>query len=333
MTQVNNSQSTASTMDAASLYTRDQPLDLYTFSYNGILSPQFFVEGRVSARHLSFVGSGSQFTDIIKGTLLQDRQRGGRYWAPTFCGVCIQKRDNDNENVKATHFKSTGLWLAPDGLRLRHVQRQAVRQQPSVGQRLPHNGTTSIIREPSGCGDLPAVEPGRVHDPPAQPDCDQQPGHELPTHSIFYNDQWRFTSRLTFNLGIRYDKNHGADSAGNVVANDSAVSPRLGVVWDPSGDGKWSVYGSLSKYVAALNNSIADSSSAAGNPATLQWTYSGPPINPDPNAAVLVDSATAISQMFAWCAPDSRGYCTVAAPSGSSLPVVSVRVAGLSVTF
>ena len=31
-----------------------------------------------------------------------------------------------------------------------------------------------------------------------------------------------------------------------------------------------------SKYVAAINNGIADSSSAAGNPATLQWTYTGP---------------------------------------------------------
>ena len=76
--QLNNTFSTASSMDTASLYNRDTPLDLYTLNYNGILTPQLFVEARVSARHCSFIGSGSPFTDIIKGTLLQDRARGGR---------------------------------------------------------------------------------------------------------------------------------------------------------------------------------------------------------------------------------------------------------------
>ncbi len=110
------------------------------------------------------------------------------------------------------------------------------------------------------------------------------------------------------------------------MADDSAFSPRIGVVWDPKGNGDWSITASASKYVAGINNGIADSSSAAGNPATLQWTYTGAAINADANAATLIGSAAAIQQMFAWCAPDSRGNCTVAAPSGTSLPGVSVKI-------
>ena len=49
---------------------------------------------------------------------------------------------------------------------------------------------------------------------------------------------------------LRYDQNHGADSAGRLVAKDSAFSPRVGVVWDPTGDQKWSVTASFAKYVA-----------------------------------------------------------------------------------
>jgi hypothetical protein len=95
LTQANNTFSTASSMDAASLYTRETPLDLYTLNYSGIITPQFFVEARASSRHYSFIGSGSAFTDRINGTLLLDRARGGRYWSPTFCGVCDpEKRDN-----------------------------------------------------------------------------------------------------------------------------------------------------------------------------------------------------------------------------------------------
>jgi outer membrane receptor protein involved in Fe transport len=331
LTQVNNTFSTGSTMDAASLYTRETPLDLYTFSYNGILSPQFFVEGRVSSRHFSFIGSGATSTDRINGTLLQDRARGGRYWAATFCGVCDpEKRDNDNENVKATYFKSTkgsGSHQMVFGYDTFNDKRFANNHQSGSDYRI--NGTTTIVRGTGADAVIyPQWNPGASTIFQYNPIATSSLGTNFRTHSIFYNDQWRLASRLTFNLGIRYDRNHGEDSAGNLVAKDSAWSPRLGVVWDPKGDGQWTVSASISKYVAALNNSIADSSSAAGNPATLQWTYSGPAINPDINAptSTLVGSAAAIQQMFAWCAPDSRGYCTVAPPSGTSLPGVSVKI-------
>ena len=65
-------------------------------------------------------------------------------------------------------------------------------------------------------------------------------GTNFRTHSAFVNDNWRVTSRLTANVGVRFDKNNGADSAGRLVAKDSAFSPRVGVSWDPTGDQTWS---------------------------------------------------------------------------------------------
>jgi outer membrane receptor protein involved in Fe transport len=326
--QLNNTFSTASSMDAASLYDRETPLDLYTLNYSGILTPQLSVEARLSARHFSFIGSGSAFTDIIKGTLLLDRARGGRYWSPTFCGVCDpEKRDNDNENIKATYFRSTGAGSHQMvfGYDTFNDKRFANNHQSGSDYRI--NGTTSIIRGTGADAVIyPQWLPGSSTIFQYNPIATSSLGTAFRTHSVFYNDQWRMNPRLTLNLGLRYDRNHGADSAGNLVAKDSAFSPRLGVVWDPAGNGQWIVSASASKYVAAINNGIADLSSAAGNPATLQWTYTGPAINPDANAANLVGSAAAIQQMFNWCAPDSRGYCTVAAPSGTSLPGVSVKI-------
>ena len=327
--QLNNTFSTASSMDVASLYDRDTPLDLYTLNYNGILSSSFFVEARGSSRHFAFIGSGSHFTDLSKGTLLLDRARGGRYWSPTFCGACDpENRDNDNENIKATWFKSTrstGSHQMVFGYDTFNDKRFANNHQSGSDYRI--NGTTSIIRGVGADAVIyPQWLPGSSTVLQYNPIATSTLGTNFRTHSLFYNDQWRMNPRLTVNLGARYDKNHGADSAGNVVANDSAISPRVGVIWDPRGNGEWTVSASASKYVAGINNGIADSSSAAGNPATLQWTYSGAPINADANAANLVDSATAIQQMFAWCAPDSRGYCTVTAPSATSLPGVSVKI-------
>ena len=150
------------------------------------------------------------------------------------------------------------------------------------------------------------------------------------------------------NLGLRYDRNHGVDSAGNLIAKDSAFSPRVGVVWDPKGDGAWTVSGSVAKYVAALAGGVADGSSAAGNPATLQWNYIGPTINADVNAPAssLVTTDQVIQRVFDWCAPNTRGFCSngtlqvldvpgfsTKIPKGLSSPNVVALAGGVSRQF
>ena len=124
-------------------------------------------------------------------------------------------------------------------------------------------------------------------------------GSNFRTHSVFYNDAWRVSSRLTANLGVRYDKNNGADQAGETVITDYAWSPRLGVVFDPTGDGTWAVTGSVAKYVTAISNSIADAASAAGNPEERQFIYRGPNINPAGSTSLLTPDV-ALTQLFAW---------------------------------
>ncbi len=145
--QANNS--FGSILDLASLYNRQTPLEGYQVSYNGVLSSQLFVEGRFSVRHFSFIGAGAPTTDLIDGTLLIDRARGNlRYWSPTFCGICDpEKRDNDNEYVKATYFKSTksaGSHSLVFGFDSFNDKRFANAHQSGSDYRIL--GTTSIIR-------------------------------------------------------------------------------------------------------------------------------------------------------------------------------------------
>ena len=103
----------------------------------------------------------------------------------------------------------------------------------------------------------------------------------------------------TANAGIRWDKNHALDQNGTLVANDSAFSPRLGIVWDVTGKQEWSVTASFANYVSALAQSIADAASPAGNPQTLQYLYRGADINPA-GAASLTATPQAIRQVFDW---------------------------------
>ena len=124
-------------------------------------------------------------------------------------------------------------------------------------------------------------------------------GSAFLTHSLFLNDTWRLTERLTANVGLRFDKNHGADQSGNLVAKDSAFSPRLGLIWDPTGSGAWSVTASVAKYVAAISNPVADSSAAGGNPQTRQFIYRGPSINGS-GTTTLTPTPQAIRSVFDW---------------------------------
>ena len=324
-TQVNSTFSTATSMDLASLYTRELPQDLFTINYNGILSSRFFLEGRFSDRLFSFIGTGAQSRDLIGGTLLLDRQRGNlRYWSPTFCGVCDpEKRDNNDAFLKGTYFKSTkgaGSHNMTFGFDTFDDERFANNHQSGSDYRI--YGTTTIIRD----GVIyPQWLPGStflMYDPITTGSL----GNQFRTNSLFYNDNWRYNSRVTLNLGARWDMNHGTDSAGNLVANDSGFSPRVGVVWDPKGDGAWSVSASVAKYVDAINNSIADSSSAAGNPSVYEWFYQGPAINPSASAATLVAPPSAIQQVFNGCQPNAQGLCTTSAPFAAAASGVSTKI-------
>jgi hypothetical protein len=283
-------------MDTASLYTRELPQQLLSVHYSGTYGPNLFLEGQYSSRDFTFEGSGGRFTDLIRGTVMQDQQTEARWWAPTFCGVCTpEERDNENILLKGNYFWSTarGSHNIAFGYDTFNDKRRGDNHQ--AGSDYHIWATTSLIQD----GTVYPVIAGDgstwiINWPIRQ----ESSGTNFRTHSLFFNDSWAFNKHFTFNAGLRWDKNHGEDAAGNLVASDSGFSPRLGVVWDPTGDGNWAITGSYGKYVAAIANSIADSTSPAGTPAILAFFYEGPNINT--SAGPLVTTDVAIQRVFDW---------------------------------
>jgi len=319
--EINGTFNTTTSMDVASLYDRSLPEDLFTINYTGVITPKFFLEGRYSQRNLTFVGSGSKFTDLQQGTLLVD-PAGRRYNAPTFCGVCTdEERDNQDIFIKGSYFLSTSgtgshnLVLGYDSF---NDRRLANNYQSGSNYRLINapavlSGTDLIATFVSGTTQFQW-----------NPIFVESLGTKFRTHSVFANDNWTIGGRVTANLGVRWDRNDGVDSNGVLVAKTGAFSPRLGVVWDPVGDQKWSVTGSVAKYVAGLLNSIADLTSPAGNSDQYNFVYTGPSINVDP--AARVPNAQAIQMMFDWF--NANGGPTLPLTGSPSVRGVTPQVRG-----
>jgi outer membrane receptor protein involved in Fe transport len=301
--QENNTFNQNLSMDLASLGDRELPEKLFTVNYTGIVSSSVFVEGRYSNRQQTFIGSGSRFRDLERGTLLLDRSRGNtRYWADTFCGACDNEtRDNEDFFAKGSYFLSSnaaGSHSMTFGYDNFNDKRFSNNRQSGSDYRIL--GTSSIIQ---GTGTSSVIYPQFLGDGSTIIQWNPIPlgsqGSNFRTHSAFYNDSWRVGNRITANLGVRYDKNDGQNQAGVTVITQDAWSPRVGVVLDPSGNGDWSVTGSVAKYVSAISNNVADASSAGGNPQTRQYIYRGPNINPTGSAS-LVTPDVAIRQLFDW---------------------------------
>ena len=94
-----------------------------------------------------------------------------------------------------------------------------------------------------------------------------------PDLAIFVQDQWRL-SRFTISAGLRYDWLRESVAASSVpagalvppqtfpaiknVPNWKDLSPRFGIVWDPSGDAKTAIKFGINRYVSSATTGIAN---------------------------------------------------------------------------
>jgi len=103
-------------------------------------------------------------------------------------------------------------------------------------------------------------------------------------YSFFFQDDWKVSRRLTFNLGIRYElmgvpfedngyqgnlvpqqninsmnalTNITVSKGGSWYKNDhNNFAPRFGFAWDPKGDGKWAVRGGAGIFYDRMINAV-----------------------------------------------------------------------------
>jgi hypothetical protein len=120
-----------------------------------------------------------------------------------------------------------------------------------------------------------------------------------PDLGLFVQDQWR-VGRVTVNAGLRFDWVHESvpainEAAGPLVParsfaavdnvpNWKDLNPRLGIAWDPFGDGKTAIKAGINRYVLSNTTGIAnffDPANASVNSTTRSWSDANGNFLPD----------------------------------------------------
>jgi outer membrane receptor protein involved in Fe transport len=102
---------------------------------------------------------------------------------------------------------------------------------------------------------------------------------------IFAQDDWKFTPRLTLQLGLRWDKeflptpfssltNSAVPQTQTFPSYNAAFGPRVGFAWDIFGDGKTSLRGGYGIYYGRVINATIYSALFSSGSSNGQLTYS-----------------------------------------------------------
>jgi hypothetical protein len=265
---------------------------------------------------------GAKSTDLIEGTLVIDNLTGGRSTRRrSAASAGPEERDNESVVVKASYFLtrpgfgSHTIVAGYDGF---NDKIAADNHQSGSGYRII--GTTSVVRDGvvypvwNAAGSSTLIRWNPVFNPTK--------GSNFRAHALFLNDHWRVGNHLTLNLGMRYDRNDGVNSAGVKDVEDSKFSPRVGMAYDPRVTAS-DLNASYATYVSSLVNGIANVGSNAGGAATFDFQYLGPAINQDVNAPTLVTTHEALRILFDWF--NANGG-TNRPNVGAALPGVNRRV-------
>jgi hypothetical protein len=273
---------TSLSIDEATLVDRTLPNDLFVANYNGVLSPELFVEAQYSEKKFGFRGTGGTSTTITDSPFLALGLSGGipnssHFNAPYFSSNDPENRDNRQYSAALSYFLSTSNLGRHDlkvGFENYTSSRTGGNSQSATGYVFRADPVTAggqPVRDANGRM-LPNFVPGvsRIENWISL----QGAEINIRTLSFFLNDRWNLNEHWSFNLGVRYE-GHDTDATQAEVASisSSAIVPRLGATFDVKGDGRWILQSTYARYAGkAAETQFADNSNV-GTPNLLLYQY------------------------------------------------------------
>jgi hypothetical protein len=271
-------------LDAAMLTTRQLPNRMLAVNYNGGLTQTLFASAQYSEKKQGFRNNGGTSTRLMDSPFLSLGATPGVqgflfYNAPFFDA-------NDPEDRNNRQFTgSLSYWVATEDLGTHEVKTGAEHfvstsiggnSQSSTGyvfatDYLAENGT--VVRDASG-SPIPVFTPGVSQAWNFQ--ATRGARVDIKTTSVFVQDRWVASPRVTLDLGARIETISSTSTAGGGDLSASTVMPRLAASYDVSSDGRTVVFGTYDHYSGKYGPVQFGVNTNVGRPNEVDYVYTGP---------------------------------------------------------
>ena len=294
----------------STISTGERPQDLFVTTYRGALTDDVFAEVQYSQKRHGFRGSGGTSTNIFDSPILTRTQALAHYNAPYFDATDPEDRNNRQITGNVTWFLSSreaGSHSLKAGFERYTSTRTGGNSQTATDWVFRTNYAVGPDGSPVVEGDelVPVFTPGPLT---IGLNWLATRGAQIDIHttSYFVNDEWALNEHFSFNLGVRGEVIDSEATPGNITTVDtSSVVPRLGVAFDPVGDGRFTIQSTYSHYAGKYSEAQFAEITNVGNPDLLIGIYTGPPgqggdFAPgfDVNNYFIVDGSFATQNVF-----------------------------------
>jgi outer membrane receptor protein involved in Fe transport len=142
--------------------------------------------------------------------------------------------------------------------------------RPQPGERLSGFAGDDMDPDP----DMNGLKNSDLLSPPRYQDNIHSKTHTFNT-SAFLQDSWSPLPNVTLNLGVRWEGQQIQDyMGGSPITISDNWAPRLGVIYDPTNDGRSKIYGHFGKYYESIPLDLADR--GFGGEGTLVSVFADP---------------------------------------------------------
>ena len=297
-------------------------------NYTGVITENFFVEAQYSERdvHLRRTPARSSPT-CIDGTLMVDGTDGLPLVEPD-----LLRRLHDRRSATTRTSSSRAPSSSPPTASGSHdlsfgydtFDDHPPRQQPPVGQRLPHHHVRTRSTRNGVVFPVLRHRPERHAQPshPVQPDPPDAPrARDFVTNSIFLNDSWRLNDQLELQprRALRRERRRGrrGREGGRRQPDQPAPVGRL----RSQGRRRLDLQRELRRVRGGDRQQPGRLDLRRRQPGDLPWPYRGPSINTDPNGAAAHHATRPSGR-------SSTGSTRSAASTTDHRPVRSIDIPG-----
>ncbi|MCY4602365.1 MAG: TonB-dependent receptor [Acidobacteria bacterium] len=265
----------------STISTGRRPQDLFVATYRGALTNAVFAEVQYSQKRHAFRDSGGMSTDIFDSPILTRTQALAHYNAPYFDATDPEDRNNRQITGNVTWFLSSreaGSHSVKAGFERYTSTRTGGNSQTATDWVFRTNYAVGPDGGPVVAGDelVPTFTPGPLT---IGLNWLATRGAQIDIHttSYFVNDEWALNEHFSFNLGVRGEVIDSEATGGITTVDTSSVVPRLGVAYDPLGDGRFTIQSTYSHYAGKYSEAQFAEITNVGNPDLLIGIYTGPP--------------------------------------------------------